>query len=128
MDSNPRFLLLSGSLLMVLAVIFGAFGSHVVEGMLTPGRYDTYLIGVRYHFYHALGLLLIGAASFHVSNQWIRWSGIAILAGVLIFSGSLYLLTLLDLPWLGAVTPIGGVAMILGWAFLFTAILKVATE
>ena len=124
MKSETRFFLLSGSLLMALAVIFGAFGSHGLQGMLTPERYDTYLIAVRYHFYHALGLLLVGAASFHLSNKWIRRSGYALLAGVLIFSGSLYLLTLLDLSWLGAVTPIGGLAMILGWVFLFVAILK----
>ncbi|MDZ7719854.1 MAG: DUF423 domain-containing protein [Balneolaceae bacterium] len=109
---------------MALAVVFGAFGAHIVEGMLTPQRFEVYQTAVQYHFYHALGLLIVGTVSYHINNKWMKWSGYSLIAGILIFSGSLYLLTLLDIGWLGAITPIGGVAFILGWIFLFIAVLK----
>lgn len=109
---------------MVLAVSFGAFGAHTVEGILTPDRFDVYQTAVKYHFYHTLGLLIIGTISFHINNKWMKWSGYSLIAGILIFSGSLYLLTLLDIGWLGAITPIGGFVFILGWLFLFIGVLK----
>ena len=111
---------------MALAVCFGAFGAHVVEGMLTPDRFEVYKTAVEYHFYHALGLLLVGAVSHHADElKWFSWSSYSLIAGILIFSGSLYLLCLTDTRWLGAVTPLGGVAFILGWIFLA---IGVATE
>jgi len=116
---TSKSLLIIGSIFMALAVAFGAFGAHIVQDMLTPERFQVYQTGVEYHFYHALGLLLLGAVSFHISDsKWIGRSGIAFIAGIIIFSGSLYILTLTDTGWLGAVTPLGGVAFILGWIFL----------
>ena len=116
---TSKSLLISGSIFMALAVVFGAFGAHIIQDMLTPERFQVYQTGVEYHFYHALGLLLLGAVSFHISDsKWISRSGIAFIAGIIIFSGSLYILTLTDTGWLGAVTPLGGVAFILGWIFL----------
>lgn len=113
-----------GSVFMALAVAFGAFGAHIVESMLTPERFDVYKTGVEYHFYHALGLLILGAISIiFPENKWLSWSGYCLTAGILIFSGSLYLLTLTDTGWLGAITPIGGVAFILGWIFLAVGVL-----
>lgn len=109
---------------MALAVAFGAFGAHIVEGMLSPDRFDVYRTAVQYHFYHALGLLIVGVVSFHINNKWMKWSGYSLVAGIFIFSGSLYLLTLLDIGWLGAITPIGGVAFILGWIFLFLGLIR----
>lgn len=109
---------------MALAVVLGAFGAHAVKGMLTSERFDVYRTGVQYHFYHAIGLLIVGVVAFNVTNQWIAWSAYSMVAGILIFSGSLYLLTLLDIGWLGAITPIGGVAFILGWIFLFVGVSK----
>jgi uncharacterized membrane protein YgdD (TMEM256/DUF423 family) len=122
--NDPKKFLLIGAIFMALAVAFGAFGAHIVEGLLTPDRFDVYQTAVQYHFYHAIGLLIVGTVSFHISNKWMKWSGYSLLAGILIFSGSLYLLTLLDIGWLGAITPIGGVAFILGWLFLIIAVLK----
>ncbi|MDR9407941.1 MAG: DUF423 domain-containing protein [Balneolaceae bacterium] len=113
-----------GAIFMALAVAFGAFGAHIVEGLLTLDRFEVYQTAVQYHFYHALGLLIIGAVSFHISNKWMKWSGYSMVFGILIFSGSLYLLTLLDIGWLGAVTPIGGFAFILAWVFLLIGVLK----
>lgn len=116
---KPKSLIIIGSIFMALAVAFGAFGAHIVQDMLTPDRFQVYQTAVEYHFYHALGLLLIGVASYHLENSiWLKWSGRLIIVGTLIFSGSLYALTLTDTRWLGAITPLGGVALILGWIFL----------
>ena len=116
---TSKSLLISGSIFLALAVAFGAFGAHIVQDMLTPERFQVYQTGVEYHFYHALGLLFLGAVSYHIQDlKWIVRSGIAFITGIIIFSGSLYILTLTDTGWLGAVTPLGGVAFILGWIFL----------
>lgn len=124
MNDIAKNFLISGSVFMALAVAFGAFGAHVVEGILSSARFEVYQTGVQYHFYHALGLLIVGTVCFHASNKWMKWSGYAMIAGILIFSGSLYLLTLLDIGWLGAVTPIGGFAFILGWIFFFVGVIQ----
>ncbi len=121
---SPITILKVGAIFMALAVALGAFGAHAVKDMLTPERFDVYRTGVQYHFYHAIGLLIVGVVAFNITNQWIAWSAYSLVAGIIIFSGSLYLLTLLDIGWLGAITPIGGVAFILGWLFLFLAVLK----
>lgn len=122
---TAKSMLIAGSVFMALAVGFGAFGAHIVEGMLTPDRFDVYQTAVQYHFYHALGLLIIGALAHHLEETaWLRWSGILLTAGIIIFSGSLYLLTLTDTGWLGAITPIGGAAFIGGWGCLAVAVTK----
>lgn len=110
---------------MALAVAFGAFGAHIVEEMLTPDRFEVYQTAVEYHFYHALGLLILGVlTSITGLTNWFRWSGAAFITGIVIFSGSLYILTLTDTGWLGAVTPLGGLAFILGWCFLIAGVWK----
>lgn len=121
---SPITILKVGAIFMVLAVVLGAFGAHAVKGMLTPERFDVYRTAVQYHFYHAIGLLIVGVVAFNITNQWMAWSAYSLIAGILIFSGSLYLLTLLDIGWLGAITPIGGVAFILGWIFFFLGLIK----
>jgi len=122
---QTKSLLISGSILMALAVAFGAFGAHVVQEMLSPDRFEVYQTAVEYHFYHALGLILLGGISLHLPDSaMLRWSGRMLLAGILIFSGSLYLLTLTDTGWFGAITPIGGLAFIAGWLLLAIAVFK----
>ena len=121
---SPTTILKIASVFMALAVVFGAFGAHAVKDMLTPERFDVYRTSVQYHFYHGIGLLIVGVIAFNITNQWIAWSAYSFIAGILIFSGSLYLLTLLDIGWLGAITPIGGIAFILGWIFLFISLTK----
>lgn len=122
---SPHAILATGAVLMALAVGFGAFGAHIVQGRLTPERFAVYQTGVQYHFYHALGLLLLGLISIHIrDSKWLVLSGWFLLSGVIIFSGSLYILTLTDTPWLGAVTPLGGVAFIFGWLLLAAGVLK----
>ncbi len=116
---KSKTLLVTGSILMALAVAFGAFGAHIVQEMLTPERFEVYQTAVQYHFYHALGLLILGAVQNHAGRSaWLDWSGRLLLAGTLIFSGSLYTLTLADTGWLGMITPIGGFAFVLGWIAL----------
>jgi uncharacterized membrane protein YgdD (TMEM256/DUF423 family) len=105
-----------------LAVALGAFGAHALESRITPQLLSVYETGVRYHFYHALGL--IGVV--YAVNRWPASSlpvaaGWLFVVGVLIFSGSLYLLALTGIRWLGAITPIGGVAFLAGWACLALA-------
>ena len=120
-----QLFLIIGAVLMALAVGFGAFGAHAVQDMLTPERFDVYKTGVQYHFYHALGLLIIGLTALHMNDSiLLQWSGWLLVAGILIFSGSLYLLTLTDTSWLGAVTPLGGLAFIAGWILFAIAVFK----
>jgi uncharacterized membrane protein YgdD (TMEM256/DUF423 family) len=123
MTSRP--LLISGSIFMALAVALGAFGAHVVQDMLTSDRFDVYQTAVQYHFYHAIGLLILGVVSHQMpDSKWLKLSGVSLFAGILIFSGSLYVLTLTDTGWLGMITPAGGVAFILSWCFFAIGIWK----
>jgi len=120
-----RQIIVTGSVFMALAVAFGAFGAHIVQDLLTADRFEVYQTGVEYHFYHALGILLIGVIFLNnPGNRWLTASFYCLTAGILIFSGSLYLLTLTDTGWLGAITPFGGVAFILGWIFLAAGVWK----
>lgn len=109
--------LVLGAFLAGLAVAAGAFGAHGLENMVTPNRLDTFNTGVQYHMYHALALILVGLLNKQHPNTF-NTPGICFLAGILLFSGSLYILVLTDTPWLGAITPFGGVAFIVGWILL----------
>ena len=106
-----------------LAVIIGAFGAHGLEGKITEAQQSTYETGVAYHFYHTLALLACGLLSIRYSAKPLRWAAIAFILGILLFSGSLYLLSCRELlginswRWLGPLTPIGGVGFIVGWIF-----------
>jgi len=111
-----RFLIM-GALLAMFSVILGAFGAHLLKGMLTNARFDTFSTAVDYQFWHALGLMVVGMSGFKLSSHSWRLAGYLLLAGTVIFSGSLYLLVATNIGWLGAITPIGGILMIIGWAF-----------
>ena len=111
--------LVAGSLLAGLAVVLGAFAAHSLKpALVLSGRYDTFETAVRYHFYHAIGLLLIGILQHQFPDRPLSLAGYLLLAGVLVFSGSLYVLSLANLPWMGAVAPVGGTLMIAGWFVL----------
>ncbi|OYX15458.1 MAG: hypothetical protein B7Z16_13345 [Algoriphagus sp. 32-45-6] len=109
-----------------LAVGLGAFGAHGLEPILIQnGRLDTFETAVSYHFYHTLGLLGLGILALIKPE----WKGLSLAAwgmflGVLIFSGSLYILSLTGITWLGAITPVGGVGFILGWLALVYVMIK----
>ncbi len=101
-----------------LAVVLGAFGAHALRATLSPDDLATFEIGVRYQMYHALGLLAVAWATTQWNEATVTAAGWAFVVGILVFSGSLYTLVLTGQRWLGAVTPIGGVAFIVGWALL----------
>lgn len=107
---------LSGLGLGMLAVVLGAFGAHGLKSQVSEQMLTNYQTGVQYHFYHALALILL-ALFITVKGEAVMlgWSGSLFLAGILIFSGSLYLMAITNAKWLGAITPIGGLAFIAGW-------------
>lgn len=117
-------ILLAGAVFMALAVMLGAFGAHALKQSLSPEMLAVYKTGVEYQFYHALGLLLIGLIGFQVKSRFLRLAGVLICVGIVLFSGSLYVLTLSGIKALGAITPIGGLSFVVGWIFLAIAIWK----
>lgn len=122
-----KFWFVTGAFCMALAVALGAFGAHGLKNRLPADLLTVYHTGVEYHFYHALGLLLVGAiAGFYPSVSGVQWAGALLLAGIVIFSGSLYALALSGVRVLGAVTPIGGVAFIAGWITLAVSVMRAA--
>ena len=108
-----------------LAVALGAFGAHALKVVLQPELYLVYQTAVEYQFYHTFPLLFLGIASNQFPEKWLKWSGIAFVTGIFLFSGSLYVLALSGVRALGAITPLGGVAFLLGWGFLAYAALLV---
>jgi len=109
----------------MLAVLLGAFGAHALRGRLSPDLLGIYQTAVQYHFWHALGLLAIGLVATQLpASVSLRWAGWLMLAGIVLFSGSLYLLATTGVRWLGAVTPLGGTAFIAAWALLAIAIAR----
>ncbi len=121
--SNPKIIIAIAAFLLAIAVAAGAFGAHALKSTLTAERLETWQTAVQYHAWHALGLMLIAliGAQFQIV---VTWPASLILAGILVFSGSLYILCLSGASWLGAVTPIGGVAFIAGWILLGIQVLK----
>ncbi len=92
---------------------------------LPPERLAIYQTASQYHFYHALGLLLVAVLAFHLpGSAWLRWSGWLLIIGTVLFSGSLYLLAVSGVRWLGAITPVGGLAFIGAWLLLAVAALR----
>jgi len=115
---------MTASILLTLAVAIGAFGAHGLKAHLSNEMLLIYKTGVEYHFYHALGLLLIGILSISMPSGLLNWSAIFLTAGIILFSGSLYILAVTGIKWLGAITPLGGLSFITGWVLLFVAVWK----
>lgn len=128
MQPVARLFIVLGSINAALAVIFGAFGAHALKARISPEMLNVYHTGAQYHFYHALGMLLVGVLATQLQNQAVlRLSGFLMLAGIVLFSGSLYLLAITGVTWLGAVTPLGGVAFIAAWIVLALAAFRAKT-
>lgn len=120
-----KFTLIAASISGALAVMIGAFGAHALRASLeAAGRMDTFETGVKYQFYHTLALLAIGLLMSHMDSKLLGYSAIAMVAGMLIFSGSLYILCLSGVSKWGAVTPFGGLSLIAGWVMLAIAVFK----
>lgn len=120
---NPKLIIVIAAILLALAVAAGAFGAHALKNVLTAERMETWQTAVQYHAWHALGLILIAVIGVQF-EVIIIWPASLILAGIVIFSGSLYMLCLTGIGWLGAITPIGGVSFIAGWLWVAVAFLR----
>ncbi len=118
-----KLFLQAGAILGLLGVALGAFGAHALKPSLeASGRFDTFETAVKYQFYHALALILISILLQNASvsaAKWYNWAGYATLGGVIIFSGALYTICFTGIKAFGAVAPIGGTLMIVGWLLLF---------
>jgi uncharacterized membrane protein YgdD (TMEM256/DUF423 family) len=119
-----RFFFAAGAVLALVSVAAGAFAAHGLKARLTPDMLGTFELAARYQMYHAIALVLCAVA-------WARWPGPAValagalfILGILLFSGSLYLLSLTGVRWLGVVTPLGGTAWLIAWAALAWAALR----
>ena len=120
-----KLFLLSGTVLGGLGVAIGAFGAHALKAQLQlSNRVETFETGVQYQFYHALALILIGILADKINSTAIQYAGYSMIAGTIIFSFSLYLLCLTGITKLGAITPIGGILLIIGWISLAMGIIK----
>ena len=120
--SLDRFFGMAGAISALIAVGAGAFGAHALRNRLPPDLLAVFETGARYQMYHALALLAVSWAVGRWSMPQAGWAGWLFLAGTVIFTGSLYLLSLTGVRWLGAITPLGGLAFLLGWVCLAWAI------
>lgn len=121
------FFIIAGAVNAALAVAFGAFGAHALKEKLSAHYLAIWETAVQYQMFHALGLIAIGIlmnSSLMGPITQLKWAGNLLLVGTIIFSGSLYVLSLTRIGVLGAITPIGGVAFIAGWIMLIMATLK----
>lgn len=121
-----QLFMLTASILAGLSVAAGAFASHALKPQLSERAMEIFETGAKYQMYHALALLFVGLTVTQVETPsiWLRVAGFAFIAGVLLFSGSLYTLSLSGIKGLGAITPIGGAAFLLGWGCLAVATWK----
>lgn len=117
MLAPSHFMAIAG-VLAALGVGMGAFGAHVLEPRLSPRMLSIFHTAVQYHLVHALGLLGVGLLLVHHDSAPLRLSAWLLLAGIVVFSGSLYVLSLSGVRWLGAITPLGGLAFMAGWLLL----------
>ena len=121
-----KFFLVTGSVSAASCIVLGAFAAHGLKQQLGAESLAAFQTGVQYQFYHSLGLILVGVLmlQLQVTTGFIKYAGLAMLAGIVLFSGSLYLLSVGAWKWLGPVTPVGGFAFIVGWLLLALGVVK----
>ena len=111
-----------------LSVAFGAFAAHGLKQAISDNALNIFETGVRYQFYHSIALLMVAILYKEFPGRYMKWAGILFIAGIIIFSGSLYCLAFIkgqvlpDYNWIGAVTPVGGICFIIGWLLLFAGV------
>ncbi len=133
MPMSKAFLQL-GAIILAIAVILGAFAAHGLEAQLSNDQLETFDTGVRYQFYHGLGILVLGLLMLQQPSASLKWAGWLFSLGILLFSGSIYLLAcrellgIENLKWLGPITPIGGIFFIAGWIFFLLGASKITLE
>ncbi|WP_136604135.1 DUF423 domain-containing protein [Paenibacillus dokdonensis] len=114
-----RKFMIIGALMAMLSVAIGAFGAHLLEPIVGESSMKVYETGVQYHMVHALGIIFVAvAAGFWGDSRKLAWAGWLLFAGIILFSGSLYLLAITGIKPLGIITPFGGVAFMIGWICL----------
>ncbi len=120
-----KIILLIASALGAMAVILGAFGAHSFKSLLEANnRLETFNTAVKYHIFHALAMILVALLMDKYATKLLEYSALSMLAGILLFSGSLYILALSGVTKWGAVAPFGGLAFIIGWVLLFVGVYK----
>jgi uncharacterized membrane protein YgdD (TMEM256/DUF423 family) len=125
-----RYFLIAGSISGAISVILGAFGAHSLKSIVTPAALVTFETGVRYQFYHTFALLFTAILYEKFHSRWLIWSGNSFIIGIILFCGSLYMLTALNatgtvgLRGIGIITPFGGLFFILGWLMLMWGCIK----
>ena len=124
---SNKFLVIGASLAF-LAVAIGAFGAHGLKAILSPNMLIVFETGVRYHMYHAVGVIVAGWAGTTWEDRFFCYAGWAFILGIVFFSGSLYVLSLTEVRWLGAITPLGGVMFLTGWLLLAIGFYKNSTS
>lgn len=125
MNASAQQLVSAGAILAFFGVALGAFGAHALKAKLAADMLAVYQTGVQYHLWHALGVVLIGVlAQLLPASKWIPVAGWTMVAGIVIFSGSLYALSISGVRVLGAITPIGGVALLAAWLMLMYGVIK----
>ena len=117
-----------GAIMMALSIGLGAFGAHGLKKIVSSDMLVIFHTGVEYQFYHALGLFCVAFIAHFGSNKQIKITGYLMIIGTVIFSGSLYLIALTGIKWLGAITPIGGTAYIVAWVMLALCIRKITAK
>ena len=118
-----KLVLLTAATLGGLSVGIGAFGAHALRSTLEAnGRLETFETATKYQFYHTLALLAIGILMYHLPDKRLGYAAVTMVGGIVVFSGSLYILSLTGTRWWGAVTPLGGVLLIAGWVLLLISI------
>ncbi|SDB85863.1 DUF423 domain-containing protein [Shouchella lonarensis] len=120
-----KLFIVIGAFVMALAIAIGAFGAHGLEGRISERMLKNYQTGVLYHMIHGIGLLATGILAWKLGTSGMfSGAGWAFIVGIVLFSGSLYVMALTDLRVLGAITPIGGLAFIAGWVLLGLAVMR----
>jgi len=120
-----KFWLVAAGVSGLLSVTLGAFGVHSLKHLLDEYGRSIYEKAVIYQMFHTVGLFVVGLLQLHSERKSLSMAGWGFFTGILLFSGSLYLLAITGMKWLGAITPIGGIAFLFGWAWLVFAILKI---
>lgn len=125
-----RWILAAGAAFALIAVLSGAFAAHGLKATLDAQQLALFETGARYQMYHALALLLVGVIATvpQISGRPLQLAAFAFILGIVLFSGSLYLLALSGIRWLGAITPLGGISFLLGWLALIVAALRPAAD
>lgn len=125
MQPTAKLFLILGALNAALVVMLGAFGAHGLKTKISVEMLAVYQTGVHYHLFHALGLMVVGLVAMQITDSaYLKWSGWSMLAGIVLFSGSLYVLSVTGARWLGAVTPFGGLSFIVAWMLFVVALIR----